>query len=76
MLSQSQRTAILELHRKGVGSRQIARALKVSRAAVKKVIRSESSVPAAHRPSGEGGALPAGDPGSLCFLPGKPGPSP
>ena len=45
MLSQSQRTAILELHRKGVGSRQIARALKVSRAAVKKVIRSESSVP-------------------------------
>jgi transposase len=45
MLSQSQRTAILELHRKGVGSRPIARALKVSRAAVKKVIRSESSVP-------------------------------
>jgi len=45
MLSQSQRTAILELHRKGVGNRQIARALRVSRAAVKKVIRSQSSVP-------------------------------
>jgi len=45
MLSQNQRTAILELHRKKMGSRQIARALEVSRAAVKKVIRSESSVP-------------------------------
>jgi hypothetical protein len=45
MLSQSQRTAILELHHKGVGSRQIARVLKVSRAAVKKVLRSESIVP-------------------------------
>ncbi len=45
MLSLNQRTAILELHRKGMGSRQIARALEVSRAAVKKVIRSESSVP-------------------------------
>jgi len=45
MLSQSQRTAILELHCKGVGSRQIARVLKVSRAAVKKVVRSESSMP-------------------------------
>jgi len=45
MLSQSQRTAILELHLKGVGTRQIARALKVSRAAVKKVIRSQSSIP-------------------------------
>ena len=45
MLSQSLRTAILELHRKGVGQRQIARALRVSRAAVKKVIRSASSVP-------------------------------
>lgn len=45
MLSLSQRTAILELHGKGVGSRPIARALKVSRAVVKKVIRSQSSVP-------------------------------
>lgn len=45
MLSQSQRTAILELHRKGVGKRKIARALGVSRQAVEKVIRSQSIVP-------------------------------
>ena len=45
MLSQNLRTAILELHRKGVGKRQIARALRISRAAVKKVIHSSSSVP-------------------------------
>jgi len=45
MLSPSQRTAILELHRKDLGTRRIARALKVSRDAVKKVIRSESSIP-------------------------------
>ena len=45
MLSQSQRAAILELHRKDVGKRQIARALRVSRTAVKKVIRSQSTVP-------------------------------
>jgi len=45
MLSRSQRTAILELHRKSVGTRQIARALRVSRTAVKKVIRSDASLP-------------------------------
>jgi transposase len=45
MLSLSQRTAILELHRKDLGTRRIARTLKVSRDAVKKVIRSESSIP-------------------------------
>ncbi len=45
MLSPSQRTAILELHKKELGTRRIARALKVSRDAVKKVIRSESSIP-------------------------------
>ena len=45
MLSQSLRTAILELHRKAVGTRQIARALRVSRTAVKKVIRSDAIVP-------------------------------
>jgi transposase len=37
--------AILELHKKDLGTRRIARALKVSRDAVKKVIRSESSIP-------------------------------
>lgn len=45
MLSPSQRTAILELHRKDLGTRRIAQTLKVSRAAVKTVIRSESSIP-------------------------------
>jgi len=45
MLSQNQRAVILDLHRKGVGKRQIARALRVSRTAVKKVIRSQSIVP-------------------------------
>ena len=45
MLNQSQRTAILELHHKSVGSRRIAHVLKISRSAVKKVIRSQSIVP-------------------------------
>lgn len=44
MLSQSVRTAILELHLKGVGKRQIARTLKISRLAIRKVIRSASAV--------------------------------
>src|SRR5687767_12284792 len=44
MLSQSLRTAILELHRKAVGTRRISRTLQVSRMAVKKVIRSRSTV--------------------------------
>ena len=43
MLSQNLRAAILELHRKGVGTRPIARALQISRGAVKKVIRSQST---------------------------------
>ena len=45
MLSQSQRTAILELYQKGVSKRQIARALQLSRTAIRKVIRSQSIVP-------------------------------
>ena len=45
MLSQSQRTAILELCRKGVSKRQIARALRVSRKTITKVIGSQSIVP-------------------------------
>jgi ParB/RepB/Spo0J family partition protein len=32
--------------------------------------------PAAHPSSGEGRAVPAGDPGSVCLLPREPGPSP
>lgn len=47
MLNQNQRMTILELHRKGVSHRQIARLLHVSRLSVKRVIRSESIVPPA-----------------------------
>lgn len=43
MLSQGVRTAILELHSKGVGKRQIARTLTVSRLVVRKVIRQASA---------------------------------
>jgi transposase len=45
VLTKEQRTAILELHDKGMGTRQIARALDLSRGAVKKVIRSQRSEP-------------------------------
>src|SRR6202035_3056813 len=50
MLSQAQRTAILELQAKGVSSHEISRALQVSRATVRKVLRSNSaSVPEIRR---------------------------
>jgi DNA invertase Pin-like site-specific DNA recombinase len=41
-LSQSQRTAILELHARGVKKREIARVLGISRLSVRKVLRSNS----------------------------------
>src|SRR5215470_10520936 len=51
MLSQSQRTAILELHAQGIAKREIARVLNISRLSVRKVLRSQSSaVPLLHRP--------------------------
>src|SRR3954454_19517982 len=51
MLSQSQRTTILELNASGVSRREIARVLRVSRLSVRKVLRSNSaSVPEIHRP--------------------------
>ncbi len=43
MLDQSLRTAILELHQKGHGSRSIARVLQISRWAVREVIQSGSA---------------------------------
>jgi transposase len=43
MLTQAQRTTILELSTQGVGKREIARVLGVSRVAVRKVLRSNSS---------------------------------
>ena len=51
MLSQAQRSAILELHSKGVAKREIARVLRISRVAVRQVVRSNSTaVPELHRP--------------------------
>jgi transposase len=50
MLSQAQRTTILELNAKGVGKREIARVLGISRVAVRKVLRSNSAaIPELHR---------------------------
>jgi transcriptional regulator len=43
MLSQAQRTAILELSEKGVSKREIAHVLRMSRLSVRKVLRSNSS---------------------------------
>lgn len=43
MLSQAQRTTILELHTQGVGKREIARVLRISRVAVRQVLRSNST---------------------------------
>ncbi|MGH8732078.1 MAG: helix-turn-helix domain-containing protein [Burkholderiales bacterium] len=51
MLDQAIRHAILELHRRGQGVRAIARALQVSRAAVRDVLRRGSAeVPRLARP--------------------------
>ena len=51
MLSQSQRTTILELNQQGVSKRQIARVLGLSRLAVRRVLRLNSTeVPEIHRP--------------------------
>src|ERR1700682_6360456 len=51
MLSQAQRTTILELNTQGVSKREIARVLGISRVAVRKVLRSNSTtVPELQRP--------------------------
>ena len=51
MLSQAQRTAILELSAKGVSKREIARVLRLSRLSVRKVLSSNSTdVPEIQRP--------------------------
>src|SRR5882757_4235320 len=50
MLSQAQRTTILELNAKQVSKREIARVMGISRVAVRKVLRSNSNaVPELHR---------------------------
>lgn len=51
MLSQTQRSTILELSQQGIGKREIARLLGISRGAVRKVLRSNSAaVPELNRP--------------------------
>src|SRR5207244_13609993 len=51
MLSQKQRTTILELHAQGVSKREIARVLNISRLSVRKVLRATSAeVPKLLRP--------------------------
>src|SRR5260370_28014013 len=51
MLSQAQRTTILELNAQQVSKRKIARVLGISRVAVRKVLRSNSTtVPELQRP--------------------------
>jgi transposase len=51
MLSQAQRTTILELNAKQVSKREIARVMGISRVAVRKVLRSNSTaVPELQRP--------------------------
>jgi len=51
MLSQAQRTTILELHTQGVGKREIARVLGISRPSVRQVLRSQATqVPELNRP--------------------------
>ena len=51
MLSQAQRTTILELDAQKVSKHEIARVLGISRASVRKVLRSKSAaVPEMHRP--------------------------
>ena len=43
MLSQAQRTTIIELASQGVSKREIGRVLRISRVAVRKVLRSQST---------------------------------
>src|ERR1041385_1565794 len=50
MLTQAQRTTILELHTQGVSRHEIARVLGISRPSVRKVLRSKTTeVPEIHR---------------------------
>ena len=65
MLSQAQRTTILELNTQGVSKREIARVLGISRVAVRKVLRSNSTAVPEIAASGESRTLPATDPGAF-----------
>ena len=65
MLSQAQRTTILELHAQGVTKREIARVLRISRLSVRKVLRSNSTAVPEIAARRESRALPATDPGAV-----------
>ena len=71
MLSQAQRTTILELNTQQVSKREIARVLGISRVAVRKVLRSNSTDAAGVAASGESRALPATDPGAFRQVQGE-----
>ena len=71
MLSQAQRTTILELHTQGVSKREIARVLGISRPT-----RAQSPALELHRSAGaapgrESRTLPATDPGAFQPLQGE-----
>ena len=73
MLSQAQRSAILELHAQGVSKREIARVLKICRLTVRKVLRSNSSEVPALLACRESRTVPATDPGTAAQLQGESG---
>ena len=71
MLSQAQRTAILELSEKGVSKREIARVLRLSRLSVRKVLSSNSTRRSGNPAAGESRTLPATDPRPFDHLQGE-----
>jgi len=71
MLSQAQRTTILELHTKGVGKREIARVLGISRPTVRKVLRVESNRSPGTAPTREGRTVPGAHSGAFQQLQGE-----
>ena len=71
MLSQAQRTTILELHAQEVSKREIARVLGISRVAVRKVLRSNSTTVPELQRAGESRTLPATDPGAFRPVQGE-----
>jgi len=71
MLSQAQRTTILELNTQGVSKREIARVLGISRMAVRQGPALELHHGAGTALSREGRALPATDPGAFQQVQGE-----
>ena len=69
MLDQSTRAAMLKLREQGHSIRGIARALKVSRGAVRDVLRSATEIVPTLGAPGKGHALPRPDSGAVRTLP-------